>query len=378
MMMKVVTMVGTSIFENFFENNDNSTVRNYYEDLKNKRENEYARNETKINNIKKEISKWIDKEKDKFNISAEIKSLTKISEELKEDLEVYLLASDTVLSRLAGEILQEFIPKIVPKCEVKKLEIIKDLQIWDRKDFNKGMSNLISKIYEISDEYWDNVVINITGGYKATIPYLTILAQINNCPIYYIFEDTDALIKIPNIPFSKDWFDWEEIAKYNEEFLKLEKGIDSKDDYEKLIRSEFYQKYSFLIWTSEDTFAELNPIGKIIFEKYKTLYFVFYVTKEVEEKIDNDKNLNRLFKEKFWKKEIREEKTQIKNEHYVYDDGNNSLRVFYREVNGILYVYKVFNDHDKYELYLKQQPFKKEILNQEFFEKRIKKEVQNV
>ncbi len=378
MMMKVVTMVGTSIFENFFENNDNSTVRNYYEDLKNKRENEYARNERKINNIKKEISKWIDKEKDKFNISAEVKSLKKISDELKEDLEVYLLASDTVISRLAGEILQEFIPKIVPKCEVKKLEIIKDLQIWYRKDFNKGMSNLISKIYEISGEYWDNVVINITGGYKATIPYLTILAQINNCPIYYIFEDTDALIKIPNIPFSKDWFDWEEIAKYNEEFLKLEKGIDSKDDYEKLIRSEFYQKYSFLIWTSEDTFAELNPIGKIIFEKFKTLYFVFRVTKEVADKIDNDENLNRLLKEKFWKKGIRERKTEIKNGHYVYDDGNNSLRVFYREVNGILHVYKVFNDHNKYELYLKQQPFKKEILNQEFFEKRIKKEVQNV
>ncbi len=204
--MKVITPVGTSIFENFFENNDNSTVKNYYNDLKNLRESEYAKNETKINNIKKEISKWIDKEKDKFNISAEVKSLKKISDELKEDLEVYLLASDTVLSKLAGEILQEFIPKIVPKCEVKKLEIIKDLQIWYRKDFNKGMSNLISKIYEISGEYWDNVIINITGGYKATIPYLTILAQINNCPIYYIFEDTDALIKIPNIPFSKDWY----------------------------------------------------------------------------------------------------------------------------------------------------------------------------
>ncbi len=26
-MMKVITMVGTSIFENFFENNDNSTVK---------------------------------------------------------------------------------------------------------------------------------------------------------------------------------------------------------------------------------------------------------------------------------------------------------------------------------------------------------------
>lgn len=370
--MKVITTVGTSIFENFFKEEDDSTVRNYYEDLKNKRENKYAENKTKIDKIKKVINNWIDGEEDKFNVSAEIKSLNKISKELKKDLEVYLLSSDTVLSRLAGEILQEWIPKIAPECEVKELYIIKDLQIWNRKDFNKGMSNLISKIYEISGEYWNNVIINITGGYKATIPYLTILAQINQCPIYYIFEDTDELIKIPNIPFSKDWFDWEEISKYNEEFLKLEKGIDNKGDYEKLIQSEFYQKYSFLIWTSEDTFAELNPIGKIIFEKYKTLYFVFYVTKEVEEEIHKDKNLNRLFKEKFWKKEIRESKTEIKNGHHVYDDGNNQLRVFYREKDGMIYVYEVFNNHDKYESYLKQ-PFREELLNQEFSIMRIEK-----
>ncbi len=379
-MKKVITPVGTSIFENYKKNNNESFKKVYEYFFKNKlRSNKYDDEKGRIEIIYEKINKWLENNKDP-NISAEVKSLKKISEELNEDLEVYLLASDTVLSRIAGEILEEQIPNIVPNCEVKKLYVIENLQIWNRRDFNKGMSNLISKIYEISGEYWDNVIINITGGYKATIPYLTILAQLNNCLIYYIFEDTDSLIKIPNIPFSKDWFDWEEIDKYNEGFLKLEKGIDDKGDYEKLIQSEFYQKYSFLIWTSEDTLAELNPIGKIIFEKYKDLYFEFFTTKEVAEKIDTDENLNRLFKEKFWKKEIRESKTEIKNGHYVYDDGNNQLRIFYREKEGILYVYEVFNDHAKYELYLEQQPFKEDLfekgfLNEKFFKKRIRKEV---
>ncbi|GAB5047026.1 putative CRISPR-associated protein [Thermodesulfovibrio sp. TK110] len=285
--MKVVTMVGTSIFENFFENNDNSTVRNYYEDLKNKRENEYARNETKINAIKKAITNWINKEKEKFNISAEIKSLTKISEELNEYLEVYLLASDTVLSRIGGEILQEWIPNIVSKCEIKKLEVIKDLQIWNRKDFNKGMSELIGKIYKISNEYWDNVIINITGGYKATIPYLTILAQVNQCPIYYIFEDTDAIIEIPHIPID---IKWEIFEKYKHFFYKLEREgiIEFKD-----VNNKDYQEVKSILEHADSLFS-LNPLGVTLWERYKRKFDLFYVSKEYDEYIKNNKQYQKI------------------------------------------------------------------------------------
>jgi len=254
--MKIITMLGTSLFENYFKDNDNTTIKQYYEDLKDKRANEYERNKERIDKIKDAIQKWIkQKANEAYKISAEVKSLKKISEELNEDLEVYLLASDTVLSKLAGEILKECIPEIIPACNIEQLKIIENLQIWDRKDFNKGMSNLIYEIYRISGYYWENIIINITGGYKATIPYLTILAQLNQCPIYYIFEDTNALIKIPNIPFSVSWINCDEIKSYFQEFQKLEKGIDNKSDYEKLKQSDFYTKYSYLIWEAEETLA---------------------------------------------------------------------------------------------------------------------------
>ena len=68
------------------------------------------------------------------------------------------------------------------------MHVISDLQVKDSKRFIKGMRNLIDEIFEIADEYWGNVIMNITGGYKASIPYLTILAQLNGCPIYYILK----------------------------------------------------------------------------------------------------------------------------------------------------------------------------------------------
>jgi len=84
--------------------------------------------------------------------------------------------------------------------------VIKGLQVKNRDEFVRtGMVNLLNRIFRISNDFWDNIIINITAGYKATIPYLTVLAQINKCPIYYIFEDTDALVKIPNIPLNIDW-----------------------------------------------------------------------------------------------------------------------------------------------------------------------------
>jgi len=156
------------------------------------------------------------------------------------------------------------------------------------------MSNLIDMLYKIAGGYWDNIIINITGGFKATIPFLTILAQLNGCPMYYIFEDTDALIKIPNIPFSKELIDWKELDKHFEILVKLEKGITKEKDYQKLKNSEFYQRYSFLIW-EEPPLAELNPIGKMILEKYKEKFFVFYGTEEVIERINQFTDINEKY-----------------------------------------------------------------------------------
>jgi len=379
-MKKVITMVGTSIFENCLKNSEKD-IKPYYEALKEKRFKDCENEKDRIKRLKRIILDWFDREIKKEDTSAEIKSLVKLKQEIKEDFEIYLLHSDTILSYLAGEIIKEKIKDIKEFENLEedyiKLVNIEYLQIWNRKEFNKGMSNLISKVYEITQGYWQNIIINITGGYKATIPYLTILAQINGCPVYYIFEDTDALIKIPNIPFSSEWYDLDRLGKYEEELKMLEKGIYRKDDFAKIKNSEFYKEFSFLIWEDDidgQTIAELNPIGRIIYEKYKEKYFSFYCTEEASSKIESDEKLKLLIMKQFSNKQIRKSKTEKKNEHLVYDAGDNSLRLFYREKENNIYIYKAFNNHDEYIRYLEKTPYSEDLLNQSFILKRIKKE----
>ncbi len=358
-MRQIITMVGTSLFENFFKNVEESNLESYYEEINELRSDEWENEKGRIERLKKGITKWLNEidQDEKINASAEIKSLFKLKQVIDDDFYIYLFSSDTIVSKLASKVIKE----VLNELQLGKIhtEMIKGLQIWDKEEFKKGMSDLISKIYEVADGYWNNVIINITGGFKATIPFLTILAQLNNCPLYYIFEDTDSLIEIPKIPFSKEIIDWKEIDKYFEWFVKLDEGIDNESEYHKLKNEEFYSKYSFLIW-EEEHFAELNPIGKIIFEKYKEKCFVYYITEDAKKMIENSLELQNVFR-KFTNKQIRKNKTEDKNGHFVFDDGNNPFRIYYREKNGIIYIYKAFFDHNEHDRYWKNTPYSNKI-----------------
>ena len=57
-------------------------------------------------------------------------------------------------------------------------------------------------------------------------------------------------------------------------------------------------------------------------------------------------------------------KTEQKNNHFVYDDGNNQNRIFYFEVDKKFYIYKVFENHDRYEEYLNKNSFSKDFKQQ--------------
>ncbi|HPT63683.1 MAG TPA: putative CRISPR-associated protein [Candidatus Atribacteria bacterium] len=377
-MKKIITMVGTSIFDNYFEYSSDKTFKNHFEALKDRQSKDYSNELGKIEGIKKKISFWL-KETDVKNASAEIKSLIKLKENLQDDFEVYLFSSDTILGRLAGEILEEGLKKLSEFEDGRiTLDIIGDLQVKDSKKFMNGMRNLIEKTFKITNGYWDNTVINITGGYKATIPYLTILAQLNGCPIYYIFEDQDALIKIPSLPLSTEVINCEDLRNNKDIIAKLQKGIDNEKDYNELIYSDFYRKYGVMVWedyVNNSPIAELNPLGKILWETCKNKLFEFYTNSQSKQKINNSQWIQEVISKKFWREEIRNNKTEYKNGHQVYDDGDNPVRIFYFVKEGQVYIYNVFDNHKEYERYLNSVSFSEDIELQEFELEIISKEV---
>ena len=210
-MKKVITTVGTSIFSNYRNENDDKKLNYNY------LENNYSENnEDRNQKIIATINKWINNVSDESKISAEIKSLLKLKNQEKGDLEVYLITTDTVASNLAAEIIKSFFANN-DKIMIAEIIKIKNLQVKDFKRFEKGEDNLIRTIADLMDsfvkdikeekqkkELRKNVIFNITGGYKGIIPLMTILAQLYECKIFYIFEESNDMISIPRIPINFD------------------------------------------------------------------------------------------------------------------------------------------------------------------------------
>ena len=199
------------LFTNCLDDNSDGFLRRAYETIGKLPASEWDDYDYDIDALRTASPDFIEKERE--SASAELQSIAKIQAELKDDIQVRLLASDTIVSRLAAEILADGTATSVlgDQAAVKfdvGTDVVTGLQVENPRAFsNEGMTNLIQKIDSISANAGGGQAgaINITGGFKATLPYLTILAQLYRVPLYYNFEDTDALIKIPQAPLVIDW-----------------------------------------------------------------------------------------------------------------------------------------------------------------------------
>ncbi len=357
-MKKVITTVGTSLFVNYNE----IKKENINEDIKDESFSEYTEWKDEIADIKQKLLIFATDD----NSSAEMTSILKLKEEFG-DIEVYLIATDTIESIVICEVIKEALDNkdIIVHFNMKQ-DIINDLQVKNYRKFKNGLSNLINRLYKISSNYYDNLILNITGGYKAVVPYLTIFGQVNSIPLYYIFENSNSLISIPKIPLSIDegLFD-----KYWKEFEEL-----TKDEI--IEKSSLH--YSFLtdmesLFEIDNELVALNPLGTILWRRYREKFFIFYAQKEVLEEIEKQNDIQRILETKFWQ-ETRESKTERKDGHLVYDDGKNVNRIFYFSDDGIIYVYKTFDsNHAEYEKYINSSSVNKKEIKDSSQTKKIKK-----
>ncbi len=402
-MIQIVSTVGTSLFTNYMRkdvkngfdiaNKRYKEIAKEIEDLLLKPASKYDENNRKIKNIKEIIkTNWFtgihraenkqwEFEENALNThaSAEIKSLLALSQQDRyknKDLAVYLIATDTILSRLAAELIKEWFDKYngknKPEITVNfnpERDICKSLQVTDSELFEReGIPNLINLCDRIVAGNFTNVIINITGGYKATLPYLTIYGQVNNIPLYYIFEDTDSLIHIPQAPIDIKWSLFE---KYWDKFALLDNGeIGKTTDF----TFEFLDEAKGCLEISDNDVV-LNPLGWILWSKYKSNYFLFMAPDDVYSEIQNQKDIQRIIRGKFSNDFHRKSKTEIKQDHYVFDDGNNNNRIYYFEEGGLIYIYKTFENEEKAKKYIDEKFDKNEIIRSS---KTRKVEVDNV
>ena len=275
-MITLVTPVGTSLFTNYLDNNPRDNVfSTSYDTIKKCRAKDWDDYDTEIYDLRHSSLKFI--ESLGMETSAEFQSIANIQAKLRENITVHLLASDTIASRLAAEILKDRSAALGNNVNVKFNEaddVLKGLQVEDPQAFSQeGMTKLIQRINSISGGFVGlaitrNFAINITGGYKATLPYLTILAQLERVPLYYNFEETDALIKIPQAPLV---IDWASIERHSDVLRQIDEVI---GNWQK------FQKQHFQAVQDLETFIEvagevacLSSIGQIFWDHYQR-YFV--------------------------------------------------------------------------------------------------------
>lgn len=367
-MKKVITTVGTSIIDNYLREKED--IFTHYKALKDKPHKEWDSQQERISPIKSSILSWSKKQKE---ASAEIKSLVKIREYIKDDMEVNLIATDSVISRLAAEIICEWFSDTEHIEHIKvhfnpARDVILHLQVYDYSSLIKeGLPNLINRINHLagvetdSAGYFENIIFNISGGYKAFIPYLTIIATVNKCKLVYIYEDTDSLIWIPPLPVK---IDFDIFEKYSYEIAWLDEGIKNYQDE----KSKHFKEFSAIeekgLVEIADNLALLSPIGKIFYERFKNKFFLFYAPDDVYSQIEKQPDIMRILKTKFRYKDLRDSKTEIKGNHYVYDDGDNDNRIYYFEENGNCYIYKTFQSEEAASRFINQTIDKDKIIQE--------------
>jgi putative CRISPR-associated protein (TIGR02619 family) len=127
--------------------------------------------------------------------SAEIKSLIKM--EINPNDRVILIASDTIDGKLSAELAQTFLTEREICLEVE-IKVIRGLQAIDASLFQReGLKNLLAFLVSRGNE---DIVLNLTGGFKSVVPYLSLIGMLFNKPVRYIHEDSEDVITLSNLP----------------------------------------------------------------------------------------------------------------------------------------------------------------------------------
>ncbi len=144
---------------------------------------------------------------------AEISSLYKFSNERDNELnskkvQVYLLHSSGD-GKYCAQGVKSLIRSKVNSLWGVKLKEIRDLDPRDGSKFSKAMDDLFTFIRQEISGFNGKVYLNITGGYKATLPFMVMIGlSLANVETFYLFEESTELIWLPAYPISFDLLHW--------------------------------------------------------------------------------------------------------------------------------------------------------------------------
>ena len=261
----IILTVGTSLFTNYKKETGLSSIESLFKSL----EDKSAAKLKKMKNDADELKSIIVEQENFLELkgekaSAEIASITKFVFENRlkpEDVSLYFIISDTAHSLLAAQIISEYMQEKGFSIDPgKQLKIIYSLSVQNGNDFEeKGLPYLAKTICDIKNDKEllaekPQFFINITGGYKGVLPYVSLIAQMYEIPVFYIYENSEDLIYLPQLPLAFD-------PLLAEEYYYWLNNANFKDDVEPEILEEL-KEYGFIKIGSDGTIKR-NGMGDV-------------------------------------------------------------------------------------------------------------------
>ena len=307
----IITTVGTSLITNYSEklrkeNQQDNDYQDAYDNLKELPFFEHNLDERKVTKVLERVT-TIKTKLGNFSNCAEISSIVAIEKELKitdkKDLTIHLLCTDTILSALCAEVIAKYLQDKGFTVKFEKVEenetiiskikdsdfsskyIIKDLRVDSKGNYEKGFMNLIEELDNL--KLTKNDILNITGGYKAIIPILTLYGQLREIPLKYLYNDSELdkqndLVTVGNLPFGLDWAVVEALKPFlktkflsqNSILILAKLWFNDKIKFEnknelknikRTVMSVFYALISYkLIFLYDDAQVKLTALGLIV------------------------------------------------------------------------------------------------------------------
>ncbi|MGH7097118.1 MAG: putative CRISPR-associated protein [Stellaceae bacterium] len=162
--------------------------------------------------IRKRCDAASTREPEKFlvTISAETNSLARLGVSPAD--QIVLLHSDTLDGKVCASEVAELLRSSFGIAN-PVLERVEGLQVNDATRFR---SHGIRSLFRHLDDYAEMVgedgpiLLNITGGFKSVVPYVTLYGMLRGQRVVYLFEQSSELISLPLAPLS---FDWDRLAR---------------------------------------------------------------------------------------------------------------------------------------------------------------------
>ena len=179
---------------------------------------------------------------------------------------VHLLHTQTEEGKVCADALKSLISDSEALGQKVQLHEVHGLQVEDRDRFRReGIDSLFKILDGLSKPRLDrgqhDVWLNVTGGFKSVVPYVTLFGLLYRLPVVYIFERSETLITLPPAAIN---FDFERLAQIDGAIHRLtEEGAMLKDEFFKAIPNLDHSKRDWIstLLEEEDGLVTLSAFG---------------------------------------------------------------------------------------------------------------------